>query len=107
MSNVQFLQSTDYAKKVEKSTRPVILDFGAEWCSPCKRLSPILENLAAEWTGKVDVFSVDADSSSDLVMRYGVMSLPTLVLIKSGKEVTRVVGLQNKEKLIAHFTPHL
>lgn len=107
MSNVQSLNMADFSEKVLKSSVPVILDFGAEWCSPCKRLAPILESLAAEWGQKVTIYSVDADSNSGLVMQFGVMSLPTLVLIKNGKEVTRTVGLQSKEKLIDFVTPHI
>lgn len=107
MSNMQSLNMTDFSEKVLKSSVPVILDFGAEWCSPCKRLAPILESLAAEWGQKVTIYSVDADSNSGLVMQFGVMSLPTLVLVKNGKEVTRTVGLQSKEKLIDFVTSHI
>lgn len=107
MSNMQSLNMADFSEKVLKSSVPVILDFGAEWCSPCKRLAPILESLAAEWGQKVSIYSVDADSNSGLVMQFGVMSLPTLVLVKNGKEVTRTVGLQSKEKLIDFVTSHI
>ncbi len=107
MSNMQSLNMADFSEKVLKSSVPVILDFGAEWCSPCKRLAPILESLAAEWGQKVTIYSVDADSNSGLVMQFGVMSLPTLVLVKNGKEVTRTVGLQSKEKLIDFVTSHI
>jgi thioredoxin 1 len=103
MANLASIQASDYADKVQKAYLPVLLDFGAAWCAPCKRLAPILENLAAEWADKAVIYTVDADANNDLVMQYRVMSLPTIVLVKGGKEVHRLVGLQPKEKLIAEF----
>jgi thioredoxin 1 len=107
MANLQSLQMADYSSKVQKSTLPVILDFGAEWCSPCKRLAPILETLAAEWSDKAVFYTIDADTNNDLVSQFRVMSLPTLVLVKNGKEVARTVGLQNREKLVELISSHL
>jgi thioredoxin 1 len=107
MANLESIQSADYAVKVQKESLPVFLDFGASWCSPCKRLAPILENLAAEWTGKAVIYSIDADTNNDLVMHFRVMSLPTVVLVKGGKEVHRLVGLQPKDKFVAEFGSHL
>lgn len=107
MANMQSLQMADFSGKVLKSALPVVLDFGAEWCSPCKRLAPILEKLAANWADKAIFYTVDADSNSDLVSQFGVMSLPTLVVIKNGKEVARTVGLQNQDKLVELINPHL
>jgi thioredoxin 1 len=107
MANLQSLQMADYSSKVLKSTLPVILDFGAEWCSPCKRLAPILEKLASEWAEKVIFYTVDVDSNNDLASQFRVMSLPTIILIKGGKEIQRTVGLQNREKLVELISPHL
>jgi thioredoxin 1 len=107
MANLQSLQMSDFSSKVQKSNLPVILDFGAEWCSPCKRMAPILEKLAEEWTEKAMFYTVDADANTDLVSQFRVMSLPTLVLVKDGKEVARTVGLQNREKLVELISPHL
>jgi len=107
MSNLPSLQMSDFDSKVVKSSLPVILDFGAEWCSPCKRLAPIVDSLASEWTGKAAFFAVDADSNAELVGKFQVMSLPTIIVIKGGKEVARTVGLQAREKLVGLITPHL
>ena len=107
MTNLESLQSSDYENKVVHSTIPVILDFSAEWCAPCKRLAPILEELALQWEGKAKFFSVDADSNSELVSLFRIMSLPTLVIVKGGKEVHRLIGLQTKEKLTSEFGSHI
>jgi thioredoxin 1 len=107
MSNLPSLQMSDFDSKVVKSSLPVILDFGAEWCSPCKRLAPIVDGLAGEWAGKAVFFAVDADSNAELIGKFQVMSLPTIVVIKGGKEVARTVGLQAREKLVDLITPHL
>jgi thioredoxin 1 len=107
MSYLPSLQISDFDSKVVKSSLPVILDFGAEWCSPCKRLAPIIDGLASEWAGKATFFEVDADTSPELVGKFQVMSLPTIIVIKGGKEAARTVGLQAKEKLVELITPHL
>ncbi|NMB60411.1 MAG: thioredoxin [Chloroflexi bacterium] len=107
MSNLVSLQKTDFESKVLRASLPVVLDFGAEWCAPCKRLAPIIDGLAGEWAGKASFFAVDADSNSDLVGKFQVMSLPTIIVIKNGNEVARTVGLQAKEKLVELIFPHL
>lgn len=107
MANLESLQSSDYEEKVVHAAIPVILDFNAEWCAPCKRLAPILEELALQWEGKAKFFSVDADSNSELVSLFRIMSLPTLVIVKGGKEIHRLIGLQTKEKLAGEFGSHL
>ncbi len=107
MSNLASLQMSDFDSLVIKSSLPVVLDFGAEWCSPCKRLAPIIDGLAGEWTGKAVFFAVDADSNPELVGKFQVMSLPTIIVVKNGNEVARTVGLQAKEKLVELILPHL
>lgn len=107
MSNLPSINSVDYSAKVEKSDLPVLLDFNAEWCVPCKRMAPILEKLAVDWAGKVVFYQIDADVNTDLVMKFGIMSIPTIILVKAGKEVQRTTGLQNREKLIDLFSAHI
>jgi thioredoxin 1 len=107
MSNLPSVRFTEYSVKVEKSKLPVFLDFNAEWCVPCKRMAPILEKLAADWEGKAVFYQIDADENADLVMKFGVMSIPTLILVKNGIEIQRATGLQNWEKLIELFSVHL
>jgi thioredoxin 1 len=107
MSNLPSIHSIDFSAKVEKSGLPVILDFNAEWCVPCKRMAPILEKLALDWTGKAVFYQIDADVNTDLVMKFGIMSIPTVILMKAGKEIQRTTGLQNREKLVELFSAHL
>ena len=77
----------------------VVLDFGAEWCPPCKRMQPIVEDLGARLRGRVLVATVDADRNDAAAARYGVMGLPTLVLLKDGRVVDRLAGLQTRERI--------
>jgi thioredoxin 1 len=107
MSNLPSIRSNDFSTKVEKSELPVLLDFNAEWCVPCKRMAPILEKLADDWTGKAVFYQIDADENIDLVTKFGIMSIPTVVMLKAGKEIQRSTGLQNREKLVELFSAHL
>jgi thioredoxin 1 len=107
MSNIPAIHASEFDTKVANATLPVLIDFNAEWCVPCKRMAPIIEKLAEEWMGKAIFYQIDADENADLVMKFGIMSIPTIVMIKSGKEVQRVTGLQNKDKLVELFSIHI
>ena len=89
----------NFQNEVLNSRLPVLVDFGAEWCQPCKRLSPILQELAIKWEGHVRVVEIDVDESGNLAMQMQVMSVPTMILIIDGREVSRIVGLQSPEKI--------
>ena len=80
---------------------PAIVDFWATWCGPCKMLGPTIEQLADELDGKIAVGKVDVDENRDLAGKFGVMSIPTVIYFKDGKEVKRFVGVQTKDKLLA------
>ena len=83
-------------EEVTGQGKPVMIDFWATWCGPCRRLAPIVRELAAEYDGKVIVGKCDIEENTDLTDRFGIMNVPTVVFIKDGKEVDRVVGAAAK-----------
>ena len=101
------ITESEFENSVLKAEKPVIVDFGAEWCHPCKQLDPVLDELAGELEGKVKVFSVDSDQEVNLVTRYGVMGLPTLILFVDGEPQERLTGFKPKKKLENKFKKYL
>ena len=86
---------------------PTVVDFWAVWCGPCKMIAPVLEEIADEYDGQVRVAKLDVDHNNQSAMQYGVMSIPTLIVFKSGQPVERIVGFMPKAKLLSKITPHL
>jgi thioredoxin 1 len=86
---------------------PTVVDFWAVWCGPCKMIAPVLDEIAADYQDQLQVTKLDVDHNSELAMKYGVMSIPTLILFKAGHPVERIVGFMPKEKLLARLKPHL
>jgi thioredoxin 1 len=86
---------------------PTAVDFWAVWCGPCKMIAPVLEEIVEEYEGQLQVVKLDVDQNGESAMKYGVMSIPTLILFKDGQEVERVVGFLPKHKLLDKLTPHL
>jgi thioredoxin 1 len=107
MTDVAKLSEATFQIEVLESSLPVLVDFTAVWCGPCKMLDPLVKQLAQEWEGKVKVVKLDVDDSPQLAMDYQVMGVPTLMLFKDGRPVERVTGYQPKDRLEKKFSPHL
>ena len=90
-----------FDEKVSSSSRPVLVDFWAEWCAPCRMLSPTIDQIAEDYDGKVIVGKINIDEEPELAQRFGVMSIPTLILFKDGTVVSRSVGVVGKDKIEA------
>ncbi|MEM4407564.1 MAG: thioredoxin [Candidatus Caldarchaeum sp.] len=93
------LTSSEFEEKVLRSSLPVLIDFWAEWCGPCKAIAPHVEAVAQMFANQLLVFKVDVDAESELAMKLGIMSIPTLILFKEGREVDRIVGFQSKDAI--------
>jgi thioredoxin 1 len=96
-----------FADEVLKSDIPVLVDFWADWCGPCRMIAPILEQIAEEQDGKIKIAKMDYDANPKTPNEYGVMGLPTLVLIKDGQPVQQIVGAKPKRALLKDIEPHL
>lgn len=107
MTELIHVDEGNFQSEVLNSEEPVLVDFSAVWCQPCKMLDPVVKQLAGEWDGKVKVVKIDADTNPNLVMQFRVMGIPTLLFMKGGEVKERVTGFMSKEKLVAKFSPHL
>jgi len=97
----------EFQTKVLHASTPVIVDFWAVWCSPCKLIAPILEELARDFDGKVQIAKLDVDHNPQTPARYGIMGIPTLIIFKDGEAVERIVGYLPKDRLLQRILPHI
>jgi len=107
MSNATAVTDATFEAEVIKSDVPVLVDFWAEWCQPCKMMAPVLDELASDKAGKLKIAKLDVDSNQAMPDRFGIMSIPTMVLFKGGQEVDRAVGYMNKSQLLKRLEKHL
>lgn len=107
MGNAVAVTENTFDTEVLKSPTPVLVDFWAAWCGPCRAVAPIMEELASEYAGRLKVVKVDVDDSPDVSGRYGVMSIPTLALFKDGQMVERLVGAFPKAAIVSKIQDHL
>ena len=104
---VKHVEAGEYGTEVLKSKQPVFIDFYAEWCRPCKMLAPTVEELSAEYQGKVKFVKVDIDKAPSVAQMYGITAVPTMIIINKGKKVKALTGLQSKEKIKAFISKNL
>ena len=97
----RLISENDFDQVVLKATKPVVVDFFAEWCGPCRQQTPVIERWSAANHEKCDVVKVDVDQAQALASKYGIMSIPTLIVFSGGKEKARVLGFQDEKGLTA------
>ena len=103
----KILTDTSFDEEIMNADTPVLVDFWAEWCGPCKMVAPILDELAEEKAGSFQLAKLNIDDNIRTAQRFGVMSIPTMILFKNGEEVRRIVGAMPKSKLAAEIEEYL
>jgi thioredoxin 1 len=101
------VSESTFQSDVLDSSLPVLVDFWADWCQPCKMIAPFVEQIAKDYEGKLRVAKLDADANPDIMIQYGVMGLPTLLLFKDGEPVERITGFQPKDRITKQLEGHL
>lgn len=107
MPDMIHVNEADFQAQVIDASLPVLVDFTATWCGPCKMLDPIVKQIADEWSGRLKVVKLDVDANPEVAMQYQVLGVPTLMLFVNGEVSERVTGYQPKDRLVAKFSPHI
>ena len=105
MSNAAAITSEDFEKEVLQSETPVLVDFWADWCGPCKMIAPSVDAIAAEYSDKLKVFKLNVDQEPGIAAKYGIMSIPTLIIFKNGEVAEQIIGLMPKQKIEEKIAP--
>ncbi|HEY3378726.1 MAG TPA: thioredoxin [Armatimonadota bacterium] len=107
MSNALEVTVTNFDNEVMQASTPVLVDFWAPWCGPCRAVSPILDAVGEELQGKVKIVKVNVDENQQLAVRFGVQAIPTLIIFKGGEPVDRIVGMVAREEITRRLTSHM
>jgi len=107
MANIPEIDEGTFDSEVLTGPNPVLVDFSAVWCAPCKMLDPIVEELASEWDGKVKFVKLDVDHAPGIAMKYQVLGVPTLMLFVDGESRERITGFQPKDRIVSKLNPHI
>ncbi|MCK5572220.1 MAG: thioredoxin [Bacteroidetes bacterium] len=101
------LNDTNFQNEVLDSEKPVLVDFWAVWCGPCRMVAPVVEEIAKEYNGKLKVGKLDVDNNPEVSMKFGIRSIPTLMVFKGGQVVEQIIGALPKRNLLDKVTPHI
>jgi thioredoxin 1 len=107
MASPVAVSDATFESEVLAAAGPVLVDFWATWCGPCRAIAPVVEEIAAEQASRLRVVKLDVDENGQTAMRFGIQSIPTLVLFKNGEPVEWIIGARTKRDLMAHLEPHL
>ena len=107
MSKEIYVTEETFQSEVIESEQPVLVDFTAVWCGPCKMLEPVVKELAADWAGKVKIVKLDVDNNANIAMQYQVMGVPTLMLFNQGEVRERLTGYKPKKQIVSKLSPHI
>jgi thioredoxin 1 len=107
MSHPVAISDNSFQSEVVDASKPVLVDFWAEWCGPCRMIAPILESMVDEYSDSLKIVKLDVDANPQTMMKFGVQSIPTLILFKNGEPVERIIGYMPKERLLGKVRPHI
>jgi len=106
-AGISSLSDTTFDEEIKSASEPVLVDFWAEWCGPCKMIAPTLEEISKDYAGRLKVVKLNVDDAPDTARRFEVMSIPTLILFKDGEPSLRIIGAKGKSQLVQEIDPFL